>query len=108
MWCVRRRLASQSDVYFSYDSSNYVLHNLNFTIEPQQVVAVVGRTASGKSSTISALLRMYKLEGKIFIDGVDVATLPLDTLRSNVSGIVRDPVLFTGTVRENIDLKVVF
>jgi ATP-binding cassette subfamily C (CFTR/MRP) protein 4 len=93
-----------SDVYFSYDSSNYVLHNLNFTIEPQQVVAVVGRTASGKSSMISALLRMYKLEGKIFIDGVDVATLPLDTLRSNVSVIAQDLVFFTGTVRENIDL----
>jgi ATP-binding cassette subfamily C (CFTR/MRP) protein 4 len=93
-----------SDVYFSYDSSNYVLHNLNFTIEPQQVVAVVGRTASGKSSMISALLRMYKLEGKIFIDGVDVATLPLDTLRSNVSVIAQDLVLFTGIVRENIDL----
>jgi ATP-binding cassette subfamily C (CFTR/MRP) protein 4 len=73
-------------------------------VKPQETIAIVGRTAAGKSSIISTILRFHKFEGKIFIDGVDIATLPLETLRSNVSVISQDPALFTGTVRENIDL----
>jgi ABC-type multidrug transport system fused ATPase/permease subunit len=93
-----------NNVYLSYDSDNYVLHNLNFTVKPQEMIAIVGRTAAGKSSIISTILRLHKFEGKIFIDGVEIATLPLETLRSHVSVISQDPALFTGTVRENIDL----
>jgi ATP-binding cassette subfamily C (CFTR/MRP) protein 4 len=94
-----------SNVYLSYDSENYVLHNLNCTVEPQDTIAIVGRTAAGKSSIISTILRLQKFEGKIFIDEVDIATLPLEILRSNVSVISQDPALFTGTVRENIDFS---
>jgi ATP-binding cassette subfamily C (CFTR/MRP) protein 4 len=94
-----------SNVYLSYDSKNYVLHNLNCTVEPQETIAIVGRTAAGKSSIISTILRLHKFEGKIFIDEVDIATLPLEILRSNVSVISQDPALFTGTVRENIDFS---
>ncbi|CAH1368259.1 unnamed protein product, partial [Tenebrio molitor] len=94
-----------NNVYLSYDSENYVLHNLNCTIEPQETIAIVGRTAAGKSSIISTILRLQKFEGKIFIDEVDIATLPLEILRSNVSVISQDPALFTGTVRENIDFS---
>jgi ATP-binding cassette subfamily C (CFTR/MRP) protein 4 len=93
------------NVYFSYDSDKYVLHNLNCTVEPQDTIAIVGRTAAGKSSIISTILRLHKFEGQIFIDGVDIATLPLETLRSNVAVISQDPALFTGTVRENIDFS---
>jgi ATP-binding cassette subfamily C (CFTR/MRP) protein 4 len=93
------------NVYFSYDSDNYVLHNLNCTVEPQDTIAIMGRTAAGKSSIISTILRLHKFEGQIFIDGVDIATLPLETLRSNVAVISQDPALFTGTVRENIDFS---
>jgi ATP-binding cassette subfamily C (CFTR/MRP) protein 4 len=94
-----------SNVYLSYDAENYVLHNLNCTVESQETIAIVGRTAAGKSSIISTILRLHKFEGQIFIDGVDIATLPLETLRSNVSVISQDPALFTGTVRENIDFS---
>jgi ATP-binding cassette subfamily C (CFTR/MRP) protein 4 len=94
-----------SNVYLSYDFGNYVLHDLNFTVEPQETIAIVGRTAAGKSSIISTVLRLHKFEGKILIDGVDITTLPLETLRSNVSVISQDPALFTGTVRENIDFS---
>jgi ABC-type multidrug transport system fused ATPase/permease subunit len=93
-----------TNVYLSYDCDNYVLHNLNCTVEPQETIAIVGRTAAGKSSIISTILRLHKFEGKIFIDEVDIATLPLETLRSNVSVISQDSALFTGTIRENIDL----
>jgi ATP-binding cassette subfamily C (CFTR/MRP) protein 4 len=92
-----------SNVYLTYNSENYILHNLNCTMESQETIAIVGRTAAGKSSIISTILRLHKFEGKIFIDGVDITTLPLETLRSNVSVISQDPALFTGTVRENID-----
>jgi ATP-binding cassette subfamily C (CFTR/MRP) protein 4 len=94
-----------SNVYLSYDSDNSVLHNFNCTLEPQDTIAIVGRTAAGKSSIISTILRLHKFEGKIFIDGIDIATLPLETLRSNVAVISQDPALFTGTVRENIDFS---
>jgi ATP-binding cassette subfamily C (CFTR/MRP) protein 4 len=94
-----------SNVYLTYDSDNYVLHNLNFIVEPQETIAIVGRTAAGKSTMISTILRLHKFEGQIFIDGVDIATLPLETLRSNVAVISQDPALFTGTVRENIDFS---
>jgi ATP-binding cassette subfamily C (CFTR/MRP) protein 4 len=93
------------NVSLSYNREDFVLRDLNFTVEPQETVAIVGRTAAGKSSIISTILRMHKFEGKIFIDGVDITTLPLDTLRANISVISQDPVLFTGTVRENIDLN---
>jgi ATP-binding cassette subfamily C (CFTR/MRP) protein 4 len=94
-----------SNVYFSYASSeNNVLLNLNFTIEPHETVAIIGRTGAGKSSIISTILRLHKFQGNILIDGVDITTLSLDILRSNISVISQDPVLFTGTIRENIDL----
>ncbi|XP_068904512.1 probable multidrug resistance-associated protein lethal(2)03659 [Tenebrio molitor] len=95
-----------SNVYFSYSSAdNNVLLNLNFTIGPHKTVAIVGRTGAGKSSIISTILRLHKFQGNISIDGVDITTLPLDNLRSNISVISQDLVLFTGTVRENIDLS---
>jgi ATP-binding cassette subfamily C (CFTR/MRP) protein 4 len=94
-----------SNVYFSYASSeNNVLLNLNFTIEPHETVAIIGITGAGKSSIISTILRLHKFQGNILIDGVDITTLSLDILRSNISVISQDPVLFTGTIRENIDL----
>jgi ATP-binding cassette subfamily C (CFTR/MRP) protein 4 len=101
----QQEVIKYSNVYFSYASSeNNVLLNLNFTIEPHETVAIVGRTGAGKSSIISTILRLHKFEGNILIDGVDITTLPLDFLRSNISVISQDPVLFTGTIRENIDL----
>jgi ATP-binding cassette subfamily C (CFTR/MRP) protein 4 len=94
-----------SNVYFSYNTcDSYVLNDLNFIIEPHQNIAIIGRTAAGKSSIISTILRLHKFEGNILVDGVDITTLPLDTLRANIAVISQDPVLLTGTVRENIDL----
>ena len=92
------------DVSLSYKSDqDDVLKQLNFAIKNKQKVALVGRTASGKTSLISALVRLYDFEGNIFIDNVDIKTLPVDFLRSKISVVPQEPTIFSGTLRENID-----
>nr|CAD7430331.1 unnamed protein product [Timema monikensis] len=80
-----------------------VLNNLNFQIESKQKVGIVGRTGAGKSSLISALFRLAPLEGKIWIDGIDTSSIGLHDLRSKISIIPQEPVLFSGTMRKNLD-----
>ena len=81
-----------------------VLRGVNLSLKPGEMIGIVGRTGSGKSSLFRALLRLTELEsGSITIDGVDVSTVDLDRLRSSVAIIPQDPVLFSGTVRTNLD-----
>ncbi|CAB0034970.1 unnamed protein product [Trichogramma brassicae] len=92
------------DVRLKYsDEDQPVLKNLSFTIEPTEKVGVVGRTGAGKSSLIAALFRLADVEGSIMIDGLDTANLALEDLRKHISIIPQDPVLFTGTLRYNLD-----
>uniref|UniRef100_A0A672NHW5 ATP binding cassette subfamily C member 8 n=1 Tax=Sinocyclocheilus grahami TaxID=75366 RepID=A0A672NHW5_SINGR len=88
-----------------YDSSlKPVLRHINSHIRPGQKVGICGRTGSGKSSFSLALFRMLDtIEGQIVIDGIDIAKLPLQTLRSKFSIILQDPILFSGTIRFNLD-----
>ena len=94
-------------VHFSYgqeaDSPVAVLRDLSFTVEPGQKVALVGPSGSGKSSLISLIPRFYDVtSGGILVDGQDVRNLQVKSLRQSISIVLQTPVLFSGTVRENI------
>ncbi|DBA75192.1 TPA: hypothetical protein ACH3X1_010497 [Trebouxia sp. C0004] len=81
-----------------------VLSNLSFTIQGGMSVGIVGRTGSGKSSLMLTLFRLIdQLAGRILIDGVDIASLGIDALRSQLAIIPQDPVLFSGSLRSNMD-----
>uniref|UniRef100_A0A8B9R443 ATP-binding cassette, sub-family C (CFTR/MRP), member 8 n=1 Tax=Astyanax mexicanus TaxID=7994 RepID=A0A8B9R443_ASTMX len=88
-----------------YDSTlKPVLKNVNAHIKPGEKVGICGRTGSGKSSFSLAFFRMVDtFEGRIIIDDIDIAKLPLQTLRSRFSIILQDPILFSGTIRFNLD-----
>lgn len=91
-------------MFLKYDeSAPPVLKNLNLEIDAGWKVGVVGRTGAGKSSLISALFRLSPIEGSILIDGLDTATIELEALRKSISIIPQDPVLFSATLRYNLD-----
>ncbi|XP_036328974.1 multidrug resistance-associated protein 1 isoform X2 [Rhagoletis pomonella] len=81
-----------------------VLHGVSFTIAGGEKVGIVGRTGAGKSSLTLSLFRIIEAAGgRILIDGIDIATLGLHMLRSRLTIIPQDPVLFSGTLRINLD-----
>lgn len=95
------------DVSFSYDdeisANNYVFENLNFTIEPQQRIALVGPTGSGKTTLAKLILSLYKPKvGKILIDDINILDYPLEMLRKRVGYIEQDIYLFPRSIKENI------
>ncbi|CAG2247906.1 ABCC1 [Mytilus edulis] len=81
-----------------------VLRGITCTIQPNEKIGIVGRTGAGKSSLTMALFRILeKAKGKIIIDGIDISTIGLHDLRSKITIIPQDPVLFSGTMRMNLD-----
>ncbi|EFA05268.1 putative multidrug resistance-associated protein lethal(2)03659-like Protein [Tribolium castaneum] len=92
------------DVTMKYPLSNTtVLKSVTFNINPGEKIGIVGRTGAGKSSLISVLFRLFHFDGTVLIDGADTKTLPLSILRSKIAIIPQDPVLFLGSLRQNLD-----
>ena len=92
------------DVAFRY--SHYlplVLKNVSFSVRPSEKIGIVGRTGAGKSSLLSVLYRLAEPLGQITIDGVDTKSIGLHDLRKKMSIIPQDPVLFSGSMRYNLD-----
>ncbi|KAF3909237.1 hypothetical protein ABW20_dc0104339 [Dactylellina cionopaga] len=93
------------DLVVAYDADlDAVLKGVSFDVKPRERVGVVGRTGAGKSSLTLALFRFLKArEGSIVIDGLDISKINLKDLRSRLAIIPQDPVLFSGTIRSNLD-----
>lgn len=91
---------------FSYPGTDTdVLKNINLTIKEGEILGIVGRTGSGKSTLINLLLRLYNIENdKIIIGGEDINRIPIKVLRENVGFVSQDPFLFSNTISENINL----
>jgi ATP-binding cassette subfamily B protein len=90
-------------VGFAYKGRRETLVDISFDAPPGQRVAVVGQTGAGKSTLMSLLIRFYDpREGRILVDGVDVRKLKLHSLRDQVSVVLQEPLLFSGTIQENI------
>jgi len=91
------------NVSFSYDAVGPALNNVSFEVQPGQLVALLGRSGSGKSTVANLLARFYDVtEGRILVDGIDIRDVTLASLRKNVVTAQQDVFLFSDTIRENI------
>ena len=98
-----RGAVSFEKVSFAYEPDRPVLEELSFEIKPGQSVAVIGAAGAGKSTLASLLLRLHDPSGGcVRIDGEDIRDYTIESLRRQISIVLQDPVLFAGTVAENI------
>ncbi|WP_345711538.1 ABC transporter ATP-binding protein [Kineococcus glutinatus] len=90
-------------VSFRYEAERPLVEDLSFVAEPGHTVAIVGPTGAGKTTLVNLLMRFYELDGgRITLDGVDVAAMRRDELRSRIGMVLQDTWLFGGTIRDNI------
>ncbi len=96
------RLAFEG-VSFRYDAERPLIEDLSLVAQPGQTVAIVGPTGAGKTTLVNLMMRFYELDsGRITLDGVDIADMTRDDLRSRMGMVLQDTWLFNGTIRENI------
>ncbi|RZB15341.1 ABC transporter ATP-binding protein [Streptomyces sp. F001] len=99
---LRGRVALEG-VSFRYDPEKPLIEDLSLTVEPGHTVAIVGPTGAGKTTLVNLLMRFYEVSGgRITLDGIDIATMSRDELRSGIGMVLQDTWLFGGTIAENI------
>ncbi|TNM36714.1 ABC transporter ATP-binding protein [Nocardioides albidus] len=90
-------------VSFSYDPAEPLIEDLSLVAQPGQMVAIVGPTGAGKTTLVNLIMRFYELrEGRITLDGTDIAAMSRGELRSRIGMVLQDTWLFEGTIRDNI------
>ena len=94
---------SFENVSFEYKKGVPVLKNISFVVNKGETMALVGNSGGGKSTIVNLIPRFYKIkQGKIKIDGIDIADYKIESLRNNISIVLQDNFLFAGTIKENI------
>lgn len=94
------------NVWFAYEGENWVLKDINFTINPGETIALVGATGAGKSSIINLITRFYDIQhGEILLDGINVKDIDKYKLRQYIGVVLQDVFLFSGTIEDNIRLN---
>ncbi|URR34760.1 ABC transporter ATP-binding protein/permease [Thermosynechococcus sp. HN-54] len=91
------------DVYFGYDPERPVLKDFNLLAEPGEVIALVGHSGAGKSTIVNLLPRFYDPQaGKVLVDGIDIKTVTLKSLRRQIGIVPQETILFSGSIAQNI------
>jgi ATP-binding cassette subfamily B protein len=94
------------NVWFQYIKDEWVLKDVSFKVEPNETVAFVGATGSGKTTILQLIVRNYDIQkGQILIDGIDIKTIKRASLRRFIGQMLQDVFLFSGTIRDNVTLK---
>lgn len=94
------------NVWFAYKDEDWMLKDVSFTINPKETCAFVGATGAGKTTILSLIVRNYEIQkGQILIDGRDISTIDIHSLRKGIGQMLQDVFLFSGTVRSNITLN---
>jgi ATP-binding cassette subfamily B protein len=91
------------DVTFGYDRYRPVLHDVNLSVEPGEMIGLVGHSGAGKSTLINLLMRFYDVDnGSILVDGIDIRDIKRDDIRRQIGVVLQEPYLFHGSVFANI------
>ncbi len=91
------------NVRFGYEPGKWALDDVSFVVQPGEMIGLVGPSGAGKTTLVNLLCRFYDVdEGAVKVDGVDVRSIPLDELRSQIGVVLQEPYLFHGTIWENI------
>ncbi|MBR6072423.1 MAG: ABC transporter ATP-binding protein [Acholeplasmatales bacterium] len=94
------------NVWFAYIGDEYILKNVSFVINPNEVVAFVGATGAGKSTILSLITRNYEINsGEILIDDIPIRKIKIECLRKHIGQMLQDVFLFSGTIKDNITLR---
>lgn len=93
------------NVWFAYNKDEWILKDVSFKVEAGQTCAFVGATGAGKTTILSLICRNYEFQkGEILIDGIDIRSYSIKSLRENIGQMLQDVFLFSGTIRDNITL----